>query len=344
MQYHKNPTAPLEIQLTRETVHRAAALSIARWFILLATSTIILVIRGTLLWEFTPTLALRIVVLLSEIGRWIVVVTQTGSVLTYSCQYKAVGTWFFPVDKVPTGPFWDRETQDAFRALVWENMSYMWHAKLVFWIMEQTVVAVTARPFFSKFTSPPQTEYEAENGATDLDLLVYDDDVSPHDPKYTIRFRNTPRIVLECLKTALYGTLEQKLMFGVPSLALGLCGVIAPVLFAYCDPLDPKAKYFWIAEQIVVSLVKYYDWEDWGINTTFGRGVALTSEHENDRMTRVSDDGTIIGPSTVPENGQTSASSAAHTEEADIVEEIEMHGMGIRYWKAVFAWAEGGHP
>jgi len=29
-----------------------------------------------------------------------------------------------------------------------------------------------------------------------------------------------------------------------------------------------------------------------------------------------------------------------HTE-VDIAEEIEMHGMGTRYWEAVFAWAEG---
>ena len=347
MQYHKIPTSALEIQLTRETVHRAAALSIARYFILLATSTIILVIRGTLLWKFTPILALRIVVLLSEIGRWIVVVTQTGSVLTYSCQYKAVGTWFSPVDETPTGPFWDSETQDTFRALIWENMSYMWHAKFVFWILEKTLVTITGRPCFSKFTSPSQTEYEVENGATDLELLVYDDDVSPvvdRAPKYTIRFRNTPRIVVACLQSALYGTSGQKLTFGVPSLALGFCGVVAPVLFAYFDPLDPKAKYYWVLEQIVVSLVKYYDWEDWGINTTFGRGVARTLEHESDRMTSVSDDsGSIIeGPSTVSENGQTSApSTAVHTEEADIGEEIEMHGMETRYWKAVFAWAEG---
>jgi len=66
----------------------------------------------------------------------------------------------------------------------------------------------------------------------------------------------------------------------LPSLALGLCSVVTPVLFAYFDSLDPKAKYFWVVEQIVVSFVKYYDWEDWGIYTTFGRGVALTQGFE----------------------------------------------------------------
>jgi hypothetical protein len=73
MQYRKIPPSPLEIQLTRETVHRAAALSVARYFILLATSTIILIIRGILFWKFTPTLALRIIVLLSlklAVGSW----------------------------------------------------------------------------------------------------------------------------------------------------------------------------------------------------------------------------------------------------------------------------------
>jgi len=187
--------------------------------------------------------------------------------------------------------------------------------------VEKTVVAVTGRPYFSQFTSPPQTEYEAENGATDLDLLVYDDDVSPvvdSTPIYTIRFRNTPRMIRAWLRSAMYGKLALKLMLGVPSLALGFCGVVALVLFAYFDPLDLKAKYFWVVEQIVVSFVKYYDWEDWGINTTFGRGVAV--EHKSDKMThQVPNDGsTLAEPSTVPENGQTSAPSTMHTEEADI--------------------------
>ena len=201
-------------------------------------------------------------------------------------------------------------------------MSQMWHAKILFWIAEKTIVAVTGRPFFSKFTSPGQTEFEAENGATDLDLFVYDDDVSSvvdRTPKYTIRFRNTPRMVLACLQSALYGKLSLRMLFGVPALALGFCGVVSPVLFAYFDSGDAKAKYFWVVEQIVVALVKYYDWEDWGINTTFGRGVALTVGHERDRIAGVSAyDGSIIaGPSTVPKNRQTP--TAAHIE-ADIAE------------------------
>ena len=341
MQYHdrKIPSSLIEIQLTRETIHRAAALSIARYFILLATSTIILVIRGILFWTFTPTLALRIIVLLSLIGRWIMVVTQTGSVLTYSCQYKAVGTWFSPDS---TGPFWDPLTQHTFRALVWENISCMWHAKITFCIVEKTVVAITGRPFFYKFQSPAVTEYESKNGATDLSLLVYDDDVSPVIPKYTIRFRNTPRIILINLQSALSATLGEKLLFGFPALSLGLCGVVAPVLFALFNPPDPKAKYFWVVEQIVVALVKYYDWEDWGINTTFGRGVPQPLEHESDGMTRASEDESMIaGPSTVPENTRSMlAPSGVHdAEEADIAE-IEIHGMKASHLKAVLAWAE----
>jgi len=167
------------------------------------------------------------------------------------------------------------------------------HAKIAFWITEKTVEAVNGRPYFSKSTSPPQIEYEVENGATDLELLACDDDVFPvidRTPKHTIRFHNTPRSVLACLHTALGPILKEKLMFGLPSLALGFLGVVAPVLFAYFDSLDPKAKYCWVLEQIVVSLVKYYDWEDWGINTTFGRGVARTLEHESNRMTSGSDD------------------------------------------------------
>ena len=341
MQFRKVPTSPLEIQLSRETVHRAAALSIARYFILLATSIIVLIIRGILLWRFTPSLAFRIVVLLAEIGRWITVVTQTGSVLTYSCQFKAIGTWFSPVDETPTGSFWDPSTQHAFRSCIWENMSYMWHAKIIFWIVEKTVVAITGRPYFSKFTSPAQTEYEAENGAADLDLLVYDDDMSPvldRTPKYTIRFRNTPRMVLACLRSPLYGTLGQKLLFGVPALVLGFFGVVAPVLFGYFDPGDPKAKYYWFVEQVVVGLVKYHDWEDWGINTTFGKGVAMTLEHESAMMARVPDDGSVVaGASTV---SQPPSPSAVHTEEEDIAEEIEMHGIGTSHLKAANALGE----
>ena len=200
-------------------------------------------------------------------------------------------------------------------------------------------MAVTGRPYFSKFTSPPQTEYEAENGSAVLDLLVYDDDVSPvvdPSPKYTIRFRNIPRIVLECFQTALFATLEQKLLYGVPSLILGLFGVVAPVLFAYFDPNDPKAKYFWVVEQIAVSFVKYYDWEDWGVNTTFGRGVDLVLEHESDMDL---DGGSVIaGPSTVP---QTSAPSAVQIQETDIAEtDIELYGMRTSSLKAVLAWAD----
>ena len=337
MQYHKIPPSPLEIQLTRETVHRAAALSIARYFILLATSTIILVIRGILFWNFTPTLGLRVVILLSEIGRWLMVLIQTAAVLTYSCQHKAVGTWFVLIDNVPTSRLWNRSTQNAFRALVWENMTYMWHAKIVFWIVEKTVVVVTGCPFFSKFTSPAQAEYEVVNGATDLVLLVYDDDVSPvvdDSPKYTIKFRNTPGIILLFSQTYLEAALGLRLFVGVPLLVLGFFGVVAPVLFALYDPPDPKAKYFWFVEQIVVALVKYYDWEDWRINTTFGRGVPLRLEHGSDRTTRVSGDGSdIAGPSTFPRNEQNSA------EEVDITETLGDTARNS-YLKAAMTWAE----
>ena len=125
------------------------------------------------------------------------------------------------------------------------------HAKIAFWITEKTVEAVNGRPYFSKSTSPPQIEYEVENGATDLELSACDDDVFPvidRTPKHTIRFHNTPRSVLACLHTALGPILKEKLMFGLPSLALGFLGVIAPVLFAYFDPLDPKAKYYLVLE------------------------------------------------------------------------------------------------
>jgi len=173
------------------------------------------------------------------------------------------------------------------------NMSYMWHAKIAIWITEKTVEAVNGRPYFSKSTSPPQIEYEVENGATDLELLACDDDVFPvidRTPKHTIRFHNTPRSVLACLHTALGPILKEKLMFGLP---LWHSDFLVSSRQCCSHILIPS-----IRRQSTVGFWNR-SWCPWS-NITIGRigeltphlegGVARTLEHESNRMTSVSDD------------------------------------------------------
>jgi len=279
MQYRRIPaTATVNVRLTRDIVHHAVAVSIARYVCFIAMSSVVLAIRGYAYWKYTPSLALRCIVLISEIGRCVVVATQLGSVLTYSCNYKGVATWFSPIE---TGPEWDAPTQEQFRRLVWEHIGWVWPAKGLYWLAEKAFILLTGRTVFAKFKSPTTEDYLSD--AEEIQLSVYDDD-APMTRNvtsiYKINFLGTPRVVVACMSSCLYATLEMRLLFGFPAFFVNIFNVVTPVLFAYFNTSDPTAKYFWLAEQLIVNVLKYYDWEDWSVNTTFGEFAVQPHEQE----------------------------------------------------------------
>ena len=130
-------------------------------------------------------------------------------------------------------------------------MGWAWHAKSLFWIVEQFFKVFGSR-LFSNFRSLSDVEFRREN-SKEVQMRVYDEQVIVTDiPIYTIRFQYVPELVVRYMESVTLGTREERLFIGLPSLCLSIFGVISSVIFAYKDP-SRGARYFWLMEQIAVA-------------------------------------------------------------------------------------------
>lgn len=275
-----------EVRLSSEAVRKAAALSVARFTMFLTWAITIFLVRALTFWNKTPPGWQRYFILCSEVSRYIMTVAQEHSILTYSCQYKAVSTWGSPLDGDKpsiTGRVWETPMQDEFRTWIWDALGKQWHAKMIFWCVEfcwpclfriwPTFMggARIGPTMFANFSSPPQSAYEliAGEGRNPVQIMlqVSEEKLTRTEPCYSVRFTNVPAILVESMDIALRGKTLYRVNMAVVFL-FSTTGLIAPILFAMWHPL-PAARLYWLLEQIAVNLTKYYDVWDNPVNTKF---------------------------------------------------------------------------
>lgn len=133
-----NRLSPPEYSVTLSpmAVENAVAKSIGRFGIALSWSIVLLCMRlaiFTFVYELPSWLL--VIVIIAEIGRAVLVISQHVSTITYSASYKGVSTWASPLD---TGSKWagNKKKQDAFRAVLLKELGYNFIAISVFYMIE----------------------------------------------------------------------------------------------------------------------------------------------------------------------------------------------------------------
>lgn len=275
-----------QLTLSPSAVENAAAFSIARFAILLSWSLILFSIRVSFLWYYMSSWWQKAIILISECGRLAMVIFQELSIMTYSCQYKGVSTWG-TAPSARMGKYWNEEKQKEFKNAVLDEIGRHYFAKCIFLGIER--VWHTAYPLsswmfppdhvgefmFAKFCSPAADRFTEGN---DLIVTVHEKWPSAEEKHlYSITFRRVPDIVVREMQSYLMPSTEQRLWFGYPTLIPALAGIIAPILFTLGQP-STFALIYWLVEQSIVNLVKYYDFSECSINSKFDASLDIIGE------------------------------------------------------------------
>jgi hypothetical protein len=265
-----------QISLSPSAVENAASHSIARFWILLSWSLVIFILRTSLLWFYTSSWWQNAIILTSEFGRLAMTIFQEVSIVTYSCQYKGVSTWGTP-PSARTGQYWSDEKQKQFQQAVLDEVGRNYLAKWLFLGVERVwprVFPLSSRIFpenvgesiFAKFCSPPADSFLE---GSDLILAVHEERPGADEKhQYSITFQKVPEIIVKMMQGYLAPTSGERLVFGYSMLIPALAGIIAPVIFALARP-SAFAQIYWLVEQSVVNVVKYYDFCEVSINSKF---------------------------------------------------------------------------
>jgi hypothetical protein len=240
--------------------------------------------------------------------------------MTYSAQYKGVANWFSPIS---SGPRWNQREQDEFSNLVVKNIGWAFHARVLFWILRKGFAAA-GTPVFSMFNSPPSSDYTADT--VEIRMSVYDDDDTARrdqSPLYTVSFCNTPRIVGYGMQKTLVGSFEEQLWLGIPVVVLSMFGVFTSVVLVFWNTTNGAARYFWLVEQLAVNCLKYYDWEDLSVNTSFEKADIVASQENQDHSgSQPSNPDGIAGNAPVPATDSGNRQSLSQTDVIELHEVV----------------------
>jgi hypothetical protein len=264
------------VRLTMDATDGAAARSVARFAKLIVWSWLFLMLRllftcryrgGWRNWR-------NWIVGLTEVGRWLAVMVQEQSVVTYSCQYKGVSTWGSPPPTTGERRYWDQERQVWFKEEVYHFIGWHLHVRLFFWAVEKSWPKLAklfnwrfGAQIFANFASPSQEAYQS-NCFTLLTTIYNERAAGPRQRCHVIRFEHVPTLMVGRLTESLMGVQEQRMIVGNPLLVLAVAGVFTPILFILWPPSNSTRDYL-LAEQIVVNAVKYWEFNDMSINTKF---------------------------------------------------------------------------
>lgn len=280
------------IFLNTNAVRGAAALSIARYGTCLSFSLIMLIIRATFLWLYTPSQWQQAIILTSEIGRFIIVAAQGISIVTYSCQYKGIYTWGSPPFKCccgkrnKQGPCWTTDEQKEFRNQLLNDIGRNYLAMMIFWTvvgiwpllssLEKAAKRWRLLPemapeigdtIFSLFCSPADKDFKDD--ALAIIVSIYEEKPNAKENLiHEITFRNVPLEIYDQPFWHLSATRMMKLILAFPVFISAVAGLVSPVIFSLVHP-NPVAQIYWIFEQVMVNAIKYYDFSDRTINTKF---------------------------------------------------------------------------
>ncbi|KAH8703675.1 hypothetical protein BGW36DRAFT_355088 [Talaromyces proteolyticus] len=283
-------------RLSRRLILEAGALSLTRLCHFFTICISLLATRILLIIFLFPPSWSRVVIILSELSRSSMAITQEISVFTYSCYAKGIHAWFGPHDvqfrerrkKLP--PDFQANFEDKF----YEFLGINYPAKLAFimakrlWTYQYRIWVFLALPeglnpgekIFSLLSIPAEEEFDKRAEARSILLKVFEERQNGDSHLYDVQFDNVPRqLYNEAMSSGLQAL--PILRYGLGSLLLVglLIGLLAPVILALPDT-PSHAGIYWAVEQGLVTLLKYYDFSTCRVNTAFGEPPAQVPDSE----------------------------------------------------------------
>jgi hypothetical protein len=270
-----NHNTPRSVRLSRDVLRRTAACSVARFGILATSVTAICAIRIALLHLLMENRPRRYILCIGEIGRWIIILSQESSVLTYSCAYKCVTTWASPIR---FGRRWDCDEQELFRREVLQSMGCAYQARILLWLAELVFTSMGllsswwrsrfGPSIFSCFNSPNDEAFSTENIETVQLRVSEQGDLSPAWIElYEINFV-APKILMERATHRLYGYPKILKPMALVLVIPAVCAIIGPTTLLG-DGEAMLATFLFSLMQFVASMVVYRDFPDKSINCAF---------------------------------------------------------------------------
>jgi hypothetical protein len=270
-----SPSPIRSVRVTRASLHTTAARSIARFGIFLASIAIIFIIRTTILLLYMENGVQKYLMLASEIGRYLMIILQESSILTYSCGYKCVASWASPVIYTR----WDIHDEERFRSDVVQSMGYAYHAYALLWLVEVVWKSMGylvpwwrwnfGPRIFSKFSSPSNNEFQDEETVT-IRLRVEEqlEFSATWNQKFVVDFK-VPKAFEVARRERLFG--ETWFRLGAICLCGGfaICGVVGPVGFFGNGRPTSGAKILFTLMQLVPWALFYKDISNQSINCEF---------------------------------------------------------------------------
>ncbi|KAJ7851749.1 hypothetical protein B0H13DRAFT_1904908 [Mycena leptocephala] len=233
-----NP-ANRQVHVTRRSLHRTAARSVARFAICLASLMMVFTTRVVFLSFFMHKGPIRAILYAAEVGRMLMILMQESSILTYSCAYKCVETWACQ-NIYSFGPRWSDEEQDEFHRDAVEFIGYAFHAQVIFWAVAKFWKWMgkhsalwrdgLGASMSAHFTSPSENAFAiGETTTFRLHILELKPLTTDWEEKYHVDFQ-VPDVAIPMMLSNLYATKLERL-FAIPVAPFAVCGYIGPAGF-----------------------------------------------------------------------------------------------------------------
>lgn len=275
------------VSLSRDCLIQTAALTIARFGIFLASSILFTTFHILIILLLFDDKFSKFLLVLGDIGRWLLVVGQLSSVLTYSLDYKGICSWAAPKDYY--GTRWTRREQIQCQKWVLHYMGNNYHARLVFHTVAWLWPRISARfgqslfwedffgdrDIFSSFRCFSNEEFLDEN-STLLRLTVGEklpgETSIDYKTSYYIDFKVPTQLFQFCLNNRLTAEpTQRKYNFRIMA-PLCICSILAPFVLIWRDGQSSHPVLTLIVSsffQIVTMVFNYKDADDWSINCRF---------------------------------------------------------------------------
>ncbi|KAJ6464995.1 hypothetical protein C8R45DRAFT_1079990 [Mycena sanguinolenta] len=231
-----NP-ADKKVYVTRRSLHKTVARSVARFTICLASLILVFTVRVVLLSFFMHGGLARKILYVAEVGRMVLILMQESSILTYSCAYKCVETWACQ-GVYDFGPRWNHVEQEEFHRDVVEFIGHAIHAQAVFWAVQKlwewmgehsTLWQRNLGDSISATFASPSADAFAESRSFRLQVLELKPLSTHWKEKYHVDFQ-VPGIAIAVMSTRLYATKSYR-GAAIAILPLAACGYIGPAGF-----------------------------------------------------------------------------------------------------------------
>ncbi|KAJ3810335.1 hypothetical protein F5876DRAFT_65715 [Lentinula aff. lateritia] len=272
------------VALSRECLIQTTALVVARFAILLACSMMVTLFHiFVVLFLFEDTLT-KIFLIIGDIGRWILVVGQLASVMTYSLDYKGVCSWASPKTY---GTRWNKREHIQCRNLVLHYIGKMYPAGVVFRLAAWLWPKVTARTggrwkdvlgedeVFSSFHCFSENDL-ADNKSTLLRLFVAEKAPGESSIDFRDSYHIDFKVPTELIQSGFDSRLQpnptqQKYNFRVMG-PFCVCNILAPFVLIWRDGQSSNPTLTLIISslfQIVTLVFNYKDIDNQSINCRF---------------------------------------------------------------------------